>query len=170
MDGMPNLIGQALLRREDRPLLTGRGQYAGDVCLPDMLHVAVVRAVCPRWRIERVGLAIARAMPGVVGAFALSDLTELRGPLADPAPPGLEGGPGPLLAAARVRYVGEPIAVVVADDAARAVDAVDAAEVEYEALEGVGNVDVAVKEGAPLLHADRRSNIAGRVQRGFGDT
>jgi aerobic carbon-monoxide dehydrogenase large subunit len=166
---MPKLIGRSLLRREDRPLLTGKGQYAGDVNLPGLLHAAVVRSVYPHARIERVALDTARAMPGVLGAFALADLPEIRGPLSDPVPPGLEGRPRPVLAGDKVRYVGEPIAVVVADEPARAVDAAEAVDVEYVPLEGVGDVTEALRQDAPVLHDELGSNVAGRVQRGFGD-
>jgi aerobic carbon-monoxide dehydrogenase large subunit len=166
---VPQVIGQSLLRREDRPLLTGKGQYAGDLNPPGLLHVAVVRSMYPHARIQQVNLQQARRLPGVVGAFALSDLPEIGGALGDPAPQGLESRPRPVLAAAKVRYVGEPVAVVVADDPARAVDAAEAAEVEYEPLEGAGNVEAATGDGAPVLHDDIGSNVAGTVQRGFGD-
>jgi carbon-monoxide dehydrogenase large subunit len=166
---MPKLIGQSLLRREDRPLLMGAGQYAGDVNLPGLLHVAVVRSVYPHARIRRVDLDGARRMPGVVGAFALADLPEIRSSLGDPVPPGVEGRPRPVLAGDKVRYVGEPIAVVVADDPARATDAADGVDIEYAPLEGAGDVDTALRAGAPVLHDDLGSNVAGRVQRGFGD-
>ena len=166
---MPNLIGQSLLRREDRPLLTGKGQYAGDVNLPGLLHVRVVRSVYPHARLQRVDLEPARHMPGVVGAFALADLPEISGTLNDPAPPGLEARPRPVLAAGKVRYVGEPIAVVVAEDAATASDAAEAVEIDYEPLDGAGDVTSAQKPGAAPLHDDIGANVAGVVQRGFGD-
>src|SRR5579864_845306 len=117
---MPNLIGQSFLRREDRPLLTGRGQYAGDINLPGMLHLAVVRSVYPHAWLRRVPLEMARAMPGVVGAFSIADLPEIHAGMGDAAPPGLAGRPRAVLAGDRVRYVGEPIALIVADDPARA--------------------------------------------------
>src|SRR5918912_1757167 len=118
---MPKLIGRSLLRREDRPLLTGKGQYAGDLNLPGLLPIVVVRSVYPHARLERVVLDQARSMPGVVGAYSLADLTEIRSALGDPVPPGIEGArPRPVLASGKVRYTGEPIAVVIADDPARA--------------------------------------------------
>src|ERR687885_2233794 len=101
---MPKLIGQSLLRREDRPLLMGAGQYAGDTNLPGLLHVAVVRSVYPHARLDGVNLEAARALPGVVGAFALADLPEISGPLGDPVPSGLEGRPRPVLASDKTRY------------------------------------------------------------------
>ena len=167
---MPNLIGQSFLRREDRPLLTGRGRYAGDVSgLPGLLHVAVVRSVYPHARLRRVMLDPARQMPGVVGAYALADLPEITAALGDPAPQGVEARPRPVLAGENVRYVGEPIAVVVADDPARAADAAAAVEVDYDPLEGAGDVESATRPGAPVLHDDIGSNVAGRIERGLGD-
>jgi aerobic carbon-monoxide dehydrogenase large subunit len=166
---MPKFIGQSLLRREDQPLLTGKGQYAGDVNLPGMLHVAVVRSVYPHARISGVDLTAARSLGGVVGAFALKDLPEIGSSLNDPAPPGMKPEPRPVLASVKARYVGEPIAVVVAEDAATARDAADAVEVDYVPLDGVGDVDTALQHGAPALHEELGSNVAGQVERGFGD-
>ncbi|MBV8717770.1 MAG: xanthine dehydrogenase family protein molybdopterin-binding subunit [Chloroflexi bacterium] len=166
---MPKLIGKSLLRREDRPLLTGKGQYAGDVNLPGMLHVAVVRSVYPHARINQVDLAAARSIEGVVGAFALSDLPEISSTLNDPAPPGMQPEPRPVLASTKAHYVGEPIAVVAAQDAATARDAADAVEVDYVPLDGVGNVETALQPNAAALHEELGSNVAGQVERNFGD-
>jgi carbon-monoxide dehydrogenase large subunit len=166
---MPKFIGQSFLRREDRPLLTGRGQYAGDINLPGLLHVAVVRSIYPHARISSVRLEEARQSPGVVGAFALAELPEIKSALNDPVPQGFEGHPRPVLAGDKVRYVGEPIAVVVADTQARARDAADAVEIDYTPLNGVGDVESAQKPGAGVLHEDLGTNVVGHVQRGFGD-
>lgn len=166
---MPKLIGTSVLRREDRPLVSGKGQYAGDVTLPGMLHVAVVRSVYPHARIDQVNLESARAMPGVAGAFALADLPEIKSSLGDPAPPGLRAEPRPVLAGAKARYVGEPIAVVVAETQALARDAADAVEVACSPLDGVGDVQSALRQGAPVLHEDIGRNVAGEVRREFGD-
>src|SRR5207253_769145 len=102
--------------------------------------------------------------------YVLADLPEISGALGDPVPPGVEGRPRPVLASGKVRYVGEPIAVVVADDPARAVDAAASVEVDYEPLEGVGDVESATRDAAPVLHDDLGTNVAGRVERGFGDS
>lgn len=162
-------IGASLRRKEDPPLLRGRGQYVEDVRLSGMLHMAVVRSPYPHARIERVNLEAARALPGVVGVFAASDLPEIHGSMGDPAPPGFKAAPRQVLARERVRYVGEPIAIVVAEDAGAAHDAVDLVEVDFTPLDGVGNVVAASAPGAPVLHDDIGSNVAGEVQRGFGD-
>jgi carbon-monoxide dehydrogenase large subunit len=165
---MSTLIGQSLRRREDRPLLLGQGQYAGDVRLPGMLHMAVVRSIYPHGRLEGVSLESARQLPGVQ-AFAAQDLPETGGSLGDAAPPGASAHPRPVLASGKVRYSGEPIAIVVAEDPVQAADAAALVEVQIAPLAGAGDVQAATAPDAPLLHEDMTSNVAGRVQRGFGD-
>ncbi|MDQ6672785.1 MAG: xanthine dehydrogenase family protein molybdopterin-binding subunit [Chloroflexota bacterium] len=162
-------IGKSLLRREDRPLLLGQGQYAGDLHLPSMLHMAVVRSQYPHARLEAVHLEAARSMPRVVGAFTAMDFPELDNRLNDPVPPGLKGYPRPVLASGKVRYVGEPIAVVLAEGEASAADAAQAVEVELTPLDGAGDVLTATRAEAPILHDELGSNVAGRYQASFGD-
>jgi carbon-monoxide dehydrogenase large subunit len=166
---VPSVVGQPLLRREDRTLLLGQGQYAGDVQLSGLVHMAVLRSAYPHAELVSIDLTAARQAPGVLGAFALTDLPEIKGPLADPNPPGLEGFPRPVLAHERVRYAGEPIAVVVAATAEQAADATELVEVDARPLEGAGDVLTATAPDAPVLHERLGSNVAGRVERGFGD-
>ncbi|MGI9148464.1 MAG: xanthine dehydrogenase family protein molybdopterin-binding subunit, partial [Chloroflexota bacterium] len=166
---MTVLIGKSLLRREDRALLLGQGRYAADVRLPGLLHLAVVRSMYPHARLNAVHLQAARAMAGVVGAFTATDIPEMENRLLDSAPPGLKGYPRPVLATDKVRYVGEPIAVVVAEDEATAADAAQAVDVEVTPLAGAGDVLTATRASAPVLHAELGSNVAGRYQAGFGD-
>lgn len=161
------LIGQPFRRREDRPLLTGKGQYAGDVQLPGLVHMAMVRSPYPLARMGAIRLDQARATDGVVGAFTIADLPELTNRMGDPAPPGIQPESRPILAHGKVRYVGEPIAAIVATSQAAAVDGAAAVEVEFEPLEGVGDVLAATADGAEILHAG--ANVAGTVERGFGD-
>ena len=163
------LVGASLRRKEDPPLLRGQGQYVEDVHLPGMLHMAVVRSPYPHARIERINLESARTLRGVLGAFAAADVPEISASMGDPAPPGFKAAPRQVLARERARYVGEPIAVVVADDPAVAQDAADLVEVEFTPLQGVGNVLLATQADAPILHEDIGSNVAGEVQRSFGD-
>jgi carbon-monoxide dehydrogenase large subunit len=163
------LVGASLRRREDPPLLRGGGQYVEDVKLVGMLHMAVVRSAYPHAKIEQINLEAARRLPGVVGAFAADDLPEIKSSMNDPAPPGMAAAPRPVLARERVRYTGEPIAVVVAETREIASDAVDLVEVDFTPLDGVGNVLAATPAGAPVLHASIGSNLAGEVERGFGD-
>jgi aerobic carbon-monoxide dehydrogenase large subunit len=166
---VPTLIGRSFLRREDHPLLTGKGQYAGDVQLPAMVHMAVVRSPYPLARVDVIRLETARSLPGVVGAFAAADLPELSNRMGDPAPPGIQAMPRPVLATDKVHYAGEPIAVVVAETPELAVDATESVAVDFTPLEGVGDVLAATADGASVLHDGMSSNVAGTIERSFGD-
>ncbi len=137
--------------------------------MPGLLHMAVVRSPYPHAGLVRVDLEAARQMPGVIVAAAAADMSEIRGAMGDPAPPGLKAAPRPVLAGDRVRYVGEPIAVVVAEDRGVAMDAAEQVEIEYSPLHGVGNVLEASRVGAPVLHDALGTNIAGTVERDFGE-
>ncbi len=169
ISGVPSFIGRSLKRREDRPLVQGHGQYAGDLHLPEMLHMAVVRSAYPHARLNSVDLASVRHLPGVVAAFDAADLPEAGSSMRDPAPPGLEPHPRPVLATDRVRYQGQAIAVVIAEDAGIAADAAGAVEPDLEPLPGVGDVDAAVAADAPALFDDLPTNVAGVIERRFGD-
>jgi len=163
------LIGRPLRRREDPALLTGRGRYAGDVALPGLAHLAVVRSPEPHGALLGVDGSAARAMPGVLAVLAAADLPELE---RTPSGARASGGghrPRPVLARDRVRYVGEPVAVVVAEDAYAAADAAAAVELDIEPLPGVGGVLAATADGAPLVHDGVAGNLAGVVRRAFGD-
>ncbi|MBV9580657.1 MAG: xanthine dehydrogenase family protein molybdopterin-binding subunit, partial [Chloroflexi bacterium] len=163
-------IGASLRRREDPALLRGLGQYVEDVRLPGLLSMAVVRSPYPHATINAIDLDAARRLPGVLAAFSAADLPEIHHkPMGDPAPPGMQAAPRPVLATDRVRYVGEPIAVVVANDSSLANDAADLVQVDFTPLDGVGNVLAATHPNARVLHDWIGSNVAGEVERSFGD-
>jgi carbon-monoxide dehydrogenase large subunit len=163
------LIGRPLRRREDPALLTGRGRYAGDLCPSGLAHLAVVRSPVPHGVLRGIDAAAARALPGVLAVLTAADLPELD----DPPLELRAGGPGhrsrPILARDRVRYVGEPVAVVLAEDPYLAADAADAVALDVEALPGAGDVLSAIAPGAPLLHDGVDGNVAGVTGRAFGD-
>jgi aerobic carbon-monoxide dehydrogenase large subunit len=162
-------IGQRVRRREDLALVTGRGRYAGDIRLPGLLHTAVCRSPTPHGLLKGARLDAARSMPGIVGVFAAGDLPEIRGPMVDAVLPDARLVGRPVLATDRVRYVGEPFAVVVAEDPYLAADAANAVEIDIESLDGAGDVTAALHEGAQSLHPPLTGNVAGRVVRGYGD-
>jgi carbon-monoxide dehydrogenase large subunit len=166
---VPTLIGQPIRRREDYPLLTGGGRYAGDVQLPGMLHLALVRSPYPLAELDGIGLDEARRLPGVVAAFAAADLPEMMNRMGDMAPPGLQAAPRPVLATGRVRYTGEPIAAIVAETGELAADAVELAQVDFTPLGGAGDVLAATAPGATAIHSEFGFNLAGRIVREFGD-
>ncbi|AJE46810.1 xanthine dehydrogenase family protein molybdopterin-binding subunit [Celeribacter indicus] len=162
--------GNPVARREDDRLLTGRGRYAGDVRLPGQAHAAVVRSDYGHARILSVDPSAALEMPGVLAVLTAREMAEdgiggmrfrghlLSGPLCDRAGREFVNPPRMPLASERVRYVGEPVAVVVADTPARAVDAAEAVLVECDELPAVADIAAAIAEGAPLVRDDCPGN------------
>ena len=138
-------IGASVVRREDARLLTGRGRFVDDLVLPDMLHMAVCRSTHAHARIRTLHLEAARQSDGVVTAWSYADIA----PLARPFPmflshPALKAKMYEALARDMVRYVGEPVAVVVARDRYLAEDAVRRIVVEYDPLPAIGSLDKAL--------------------------
>ena len=131
------MIGQPLRRREDLPLVRGAGRYIDDLAWPGLAHVAFVRSYHARARI--VGVRAPSSAPGLLRVFTAADLAGRARPLPVIAPEGAEVAdePHPILAADEVRYVGQPVAAVVAESRAQAVDAVERVEVEYEPRDAV---------------------------------
>lgn len=152
-------VGASVPRREDPRLLTGRGRFVDDIALPGMLHAQFVRCTVAHARITGVDLSQVRAVPGVVAAFDAADL-DLADVTALLDRPAHEFVPTamPVLARDRVRYVGEPIAIVVARDAYAVEDGLEAAIVEYEDLPPIVSATAALAEGAALVHDDAPSN------------
>jgi carbon-monoxide dehydrogenase large subunit len=163
------LIGRPLRRREDPALVTGRGRYAGDIVLPGLVHLAVVRSPEPHAVLRGVDASAALAMPGVLAVLAAGDLLELGEPPLEVRAPGPGHRPRPVLARDRVRYVGEPVAVVVAEDPYLAADAAEAVGLDLEPLPAAGDVLVATAPGAPLVHEGVAGNLGGVTRRAIGD-
>jgi carbon-monoxide dehydrogenase large subunit len=163
-------VGAEVKRREDPRLLTGRARYVDDFRPPGCLHAAILRSPHAHARIRGIRMDRARAHPAVIGCFAHADLgPALRPlPLAGAPPPPLQARVGfrvktaaqPPLAQDRVRYVGEPVAVVVATDPYAAEDALEWIDVDYEPLPAVADVEAALAAGAPLLHPDWGDNVS----------
>jgi carbon-monoxide dehydrogenase large subunit len=153
-------------RREDLRLITGQGRYASDWNFPNQLHAAFLRSDRAHAELLALDTSAAAKMPGVRGIFTGEDAlaagyTEFHNLLAIP---GIDGQPikrpqRPVLAANRVRYVGEPVAMVIADDALAAQDAAQAIEVRYRDLTPVVDPESAHALGAPQIH----DNIPGNV-------
>jgi carbon-monoxide dehydrogenase large subunit len=137
-DKQPMVIGASLARLEDAPLVVGRGLFAADVSFPSQLHMRVVRSPVAHGRIVAIDVAAALAAAGVVAAWTIADLADLppidfRDDRVEPLVPYRQ----PLLARARVRYVGEPVAVVFADDPYRAEDAAELVAIDIEELDPI---------------------------------
>jgi aerobic carbon-monoxide dehydrogenase large subunit len=173
-------VGRSLLRREDRRLLTGRGQFIADLELPRMLHAAFIRSPVAHAHIRSVDLSRAAAAPGVALALSGTDLVRLLPPLADtqlslpskwmsrvqhefhnPQQPGL--------AYDKVRHVGEAIAVIVAETRYAAEDAAELVTLDLEPLPAVVNAEAALASDAPLIHEHLKTNLYGAFAIAKGD-
>jgi aerobic carbon-monoxide dehydrogenase large subunit len=161
-------VGAAVRRFEDPRLLRGQAGFIEDLDLPRQLQVAFVRSEHPHARLASVDLQPARSVAGVAGAFASLDLGPRR-IHATVTHPALRLCGQPILADGRVRYVGEPIAAVVAESRATAEDGVAAVVVDYEPLQSVPDARAAVEFSAPLLQPDLGDNLAGTFEVTVGD-
>ncbi len=161
-------IGEALARLEDERFLKGEARYVGDMKVPDMLHAAFVRSVHAHGRLCGIDTEGARAAPGVRLVLAGADLVGETDPFpvfardADLVPV-----MHPVLARDRVRYVGEPVAVVVADTAEQAADAAELVLLDVEELPAL--VDPREAEAAEPLHDEAPDNVLLRLRLGSGD-
>jgi carbon-monoxide dehydrogenase large subunit len=163
-------VAGRLARREDARLLAGAAEYVADVAAPDALEAVIVRSFVPHGIVRGVALDAARAAPGVVDAFAAGDIADYLAPLPArfPPPAGLETLLQLPLAQDRVRYVGEPVAVVVARSRYLAEDAAQLVEADIEMLPAVPDVEAGVADGAPRLH-EGLDNLVHTLEFGTGD-
>jgi carbon-monoxide dehydrogenase large subunit len=162
------LIGVPVRRREDARFLQGDARYVADVALPRMAHAAFVRSSQPHARITGIDVAAARCADGVVAVFAAADLPAVT--FVDYATaPGLWKTPQPVLAAEKARFVGEPLALVVAESRALAEDAAELIEVTYEPLTTHVDVEAAAAATDDVLFAELGSNVVFHDHVVFGD-
>ena len=152
-------VGQKVLRREDPRLLTGHGRFVDDVMLPGMLHCTFVRSDVARGHIVSVDVSAARTADGVVAVFTGADLNAAAGTLQPTLLLEMAGAPHRALAEADVRFVGDPIALVVATSRYLAEDAAELIEVEIDVEPAVIGVMSALADGAPLVHPELASNV-----------
>jgi aerobic carbon-monoxide dehydrogenase large subunit len=153
-------IGESVLRKEDAEFITGQGRYVDDLKLPGMLHAAFTRSPFAHAEIRSIDTSAAAGMPGVVAVLTAETLGVEGGVPCGSNPTGDTRQPRhPLLAEGRVRYQGEPVAVVIASDRYAARDAADAVEVDYEPLEAVTDARAALASGAPVVHAEYGDNL-----------
>ncbi len=160
-------------RREDVKLITGRGYYVDDLRPPDgrpaALSMAVVRSPYAHAIIKSIQLDAARALPGVVAAFTSEELVSDMAPVNAFTQPDTRKPDRRPMALGRVRYVGDSVAVVLAEDPYVAIDARDLVEVDYEPLPAVTDPEKALAPDAPLLYDEFDSNIASRSLLSGGD-
>jgi aerobic carbon-monoxide dehydrogenase large subunit len=165
-------VGQPVRRSEDPKLVRGEGSYTDDVSRPGQAYAVMVRSREAHGIIRSIDIAAAKAMPGVLAVYTASDLTAY-GPLKCGLPLKNRDGspirytPRPALAADKVRFVGDPVACVVAETVAQAKDAAEAVALDIEPLPVVLKPADAVKPGAPLVFDAVPNNIA--LDYHFGD-
>ena len=168
-------FGQPIKRNEDPRLLTGQATFTDDVHLPGMLHVAFYRSPFAHARIQAIHTETARSMPGVVAVYTAEDLGEYwkPGPLLVPPPPVKEIIFNPRtqtpLARGKVRFVGEPVAVVVAESRYLAEDAAEQIYMDVEILPAIVDLEQALAPDAALVHEDLKQNLNAHVIQRKGD-
>src|SRR6266478_4894592 len=179
-DTAPPYVGRSLLRREDRRLLTGQGQFIADLVLPRMAHAVLVRSPVAHARIRSVDLSRAAASPGTLLALNGADLLRLL----PPVPEGQISLPSkwtsviqhkflnpqqPLLAHDKVRHVGEAIAIIVAESRDQAEDAAEQVTWDLEELPAVVDPEAALRPDSPIVHDRFQTNLIGAFSVGRGD-
>jgi carbon-monoxide dehydrogenase large subunit len=153
-------IGNPRKRAEDARLITGQTQWTDNIQVPGLCHVAFLRSPHAHARISRIDVSPAKSRTGVIAAFSGQDFAGEQGslPCAWPVTEDMVLPDYPPLAVEEVRFVGEPVAIVVARDRYAAADALEAIDVDYEPLPVVTNMEEALKEGADLVHRDKGTN------------
>jgi len=154
------VVGAAKLRKEDEHLIIGATTWTDNIALPGMLYLGILRSPLAHARITRVDVGPALSSPGVVAAFSGRDLADKLGsmPCVWPVTDDIVMPPHPPLAVDEVRYVGDAVAVVVAESRYQAADAVEAIDVDYDPLPAVVDIEAALAEGAPLVHSESGTN------------
>jgi carbon-monoxide dehydrogenase large subunit len=159
------MIGAAVARKEDQRFVTGHGRYTDDLKRPGQVHAYFLRSTVAHGKIKRLDAAKARKMPGVLGVFTGPDIAndKVGGPICgwmihskDGSP--MKAAPHPTMALDTVRYVGDHIALVVAETYAQARDAAEAIDIDIQALPIVTDASRAQDAGAPQLHAEAPRN------------
>ena len=170
-----NYVGQPVKRFEDPKLITGHGVFVDDITLPDMLHAAVLRSPYAHARIRSIDISAARNLPGVVAILTGADIAGIlpdiptRAMTGERAMDELRPPEHPLLAKDKACYVGQAVALVVAQHPSIASDAVELISVDYDPLSPLLNPDDAVREDAPIIHETVGTNVVMRVRQRAGD-
>ncbi|MEA2300684.1 MAG: aerobic carbon-monoxide dehydrogenase large subunit [Solirubrobacteraceae bacterium] len=159
-NGQSAYVGRRMRRKEDPPLLTGKGRYTDDMVVPGMLYAAIVRSTEAHARIASIDTSRAAEAPGVHGVFTAEDLDLAAGMPMAWVPPGVEVKTPEHwpLARGEVKHVGQGVAVVFGEDKYATVDAAGLVEVAYETLPVVVDPEAALTDGSPLVHEEFGTN------------
>src|SRR3954471_17590737 len=159
-------VGQPVRRFEDQTLITGKGRYTDDIGLENAVHAYVLRARVAHANIRSIDAAAARKMPGVLVVLTGEDVkADGLGDVPCHAPLNNKDGsprhdtPRPALAVGKVRHLGQPVALVVAETLLQAQDAAEAIEVDYEELPAVADARAAIEQGATQLFDGIPNNV-----------
>src|SRR5213594_1280254 len=164
------MIGEAHPRLGGDRFVSGAGRFVDDVHVPGMLHAAVLRSPQAHARLVSIDTKRARDLPGVHAVLTAADVPAIAViPNRVPAPPGADRYLQPAIARDVVRYVGEPVALVVADDPYVARDALERVDVVYETLPAAPSVRTAMAAGAPRLFAGTETNNVATITMRVGD-
>jgi aerobic carbon-monoxide dehydrogenase large subunit len=163
-----SLVGSRIKRREDPLLIMGRGTYVDDIQLPRMTYAAILRSPYAHARIRSINVDKAKALPGVVAVMTGADLQGKNVPCGWTLPD-IKVAPHPALAVGKVRYTGDAVAVVVAEERSIARDALDLIQVDFEPLPVVVDAEKAIQPGAPQLHDEVPNNTTFVWKVGGGD-
>jgi 2-furoyl-CoA dehydrogenase large subunit len=159
-------IGSSVKRKEDPRLLSGEGHFVDDYQFAQLRHAAILRSPFPHARIRHIDTAKAAALPGVLAVITGKDVEKVAAPFSLGVSSPVKYYPA---AIDKVRFVGEPMAVVVASSRYIAEDACDLIEVDYEVLESVTDPELACRPGAPILHENVGSNDVCHREIEYGD-
>src|SRR5262245_14485329 len=152
---IPKMVGTRIKRREDPPLITGQATYTDDLQLPGMLYMSVLRSIYAHAKVNSIDVNRAKELPGVVAVLTAADIAGQTGPVPCVAEAlDMKLPHHPLLAEGKVRYVGEPVAVVVATSRYVARDALDLIEVDYDPLDAVADPEKAAEADSVLLYEE----------------
>jgi len=164
-------IGKSIPRQEDGRLMSGQSRYVEDLAVKSSaLHMLVLRSRFANAHIRGINISLAERLSGVVAIYTAQALGGIESIPCDWVTPGMTQIPlHPILAAERVHYVGQPLAIVVAENRLAGIDALEAIDVDYDVLVPVVEQESALKDNAPLLHSDIKNNIGFDFRRGSGD-
>src|SRR5438477_2547427 len=156
-------IGQSVKRKEDARFLTGTGQYTDDVAMPNQTHAYFLRSPHAHARIRSIDTSKAKQAPGVIAVYTSADLEGVNGLpcgwlITDVDGTPMNEPPHPVLAKGKVRYVGDQVALVVAETRDQAKDAAELIDVDYDVLPAVVHAVDALKSGAPQIHDEAPGN------------
>ena len=169
----PGPFGQPVRRIEDPAMLKGQGRFADDIHLPGMLEASFVRSAFAHAKIRSIDTAAAKAIEGVAGIFVLKDLRNQLSTdqlsVGMPSDAYKQVRDRPILANTEVCHVGEPIAVVIAENRYIAEDAASLVNIDYAILPASADAEKAIEPGSPLAHTDATHNILAEFSMGYGE-